>query len=122
MRLKELRESRGLYQKDLADVLHTSTPVYNRYETGDREPPFSVLLTLADYYGVSIDHILGRDQDVTVQPSSGNDVEIRFRTRSGERLSPERRKKVEALLASLIDLDDEALDQAGQVIDIYHKR
>lgn len=67
MRLKELRESRALYQKDVAAVLHTSTPVYNRYETGDREPPFSVLLTLADYYGVSIDYILGRDQEETDQ-------------------------------------------------------
>lgn len=118
MKLKELRESHGLYQKDVAAVLHTSTPVYSRYETGDREPPFAVLLTLADYYGVSIDYILGRDQEEHTQ----DDVEIRVLTRGGKQLTPEQIKKRNELIARLWEMDDEELDQAGQVIDIYRKR
>lgn len=122
MRLKELRKQKKLRQQDVADAINCSQAVYSRYENGEREPSKIVLNSLADFYNVSVDYILGRDQDVDVHPSSDNDVEIRFLARGGEHLSPERRKKVEALLASLMDLDDEALDQAGQVIDIYHKR
>lgn len=61
MRLKELRIGRNLLQRDVADVLNCSTPVYCRYEKGEREPPFDIVNRLADYYGVSVDFLLGRE-------------------------------------------------------------
>lgn len=61
MRLKELRIGRNLLQRDVADVLNCSTPVYCRYEKGEREPPFDIVNRLADFYGVSVDFLLGRD-------------------------------------------------------------
>lgn len=62
MRLKELRISKKLLQRDIADVLNCSTPVYCRYEKGEREPPFDIIKKLADYYGVTVDYLLGRDE------------------------------------------------------------
>ena len=33
---------------------------YRRYETGEREPTASVLVQIADFYGVTLDHLVGR--------------------------------------------------------------
>lgn len=60
MRLKELRAERGLSQKDVSDALACSVTVYSRYETGAREPSIDVLIRLADFYGVTLDELVGR--------------------------------------------------------------
>lgn len=59
MRLKELRKSRRLGQKEVADALSCSVTVYSRYETGTREPPIEALIRLADFYGVTLDELVG---------------------------------------------------------------
>ena len=59
-RLRDLREDHDKTQQDIADVLGTSQTMYARYERGANELPLRHLLTLADYYGVSADYLLGR--------------------------------------------------------------
>ena len=59
-RLRDLREDNDLKQSDIANLLQTTQPQYSRYEKGDREIPVRHLITLADFYQVSIDYILGR--------------------------------------------------------------
>lgn len=59
-RLRDLREDKDLQQADIAKLLHTTQPQYSRYETGERELPIRHLVTLADFYKVSADYILGR--------------------------------------------------------------
>lgn len=49
-----------LSQTRIAQLLHTSQTVYSRYERGFRTIPVEHLLILADFYGVSVDYILGR--------------------------------------------------------------
>lgn len=61
MRLKELRQQKKLRQRDIADFLSCSTPVYCRYETGEREPPFDIIKKLADFHGVTVDYLMGVD-------------------------------------------------------------
>lgn len=58
-RLKELRIDNDLYQKDVAKILDISQQHYNNYENGKHEMPIRHLKTLALYYGVSADYILG---------------------------------------------------------------
>ena len=58
-RLRDLREDQDLPQKAIADLLDTTTQQYCRYEKGDREIPFHHVITLAKFYGVSIDYIAG---------------------------------------------------------------
>ena len=60
--LREIREDRKLSQKEIAEVLGTRQTYYSRYETGEHEVPTRVLDKLADYYGVSVDYILGRTE------------------------------------------------------------
>ena len=60
MRLRELRKSRGISQLKLAMDLNTNQNVISRYETGEREPGITELITLADYFDVSVDYLLER--------------------------------------------------------------
>ena len=59
-RLKELREERRIYQRELAEILGMSFRGYQNYETGQSEPKLATLIVLADYYQVSIDYLEGR--------------------------------------------------------------
>ena len=62
-RLKELRESRRIYQRELADLLGLSFRGYQNYETDQAEPKLTTLIALADYFDVSVDYLLGRTND-----------------------------------------------------------
>lgn len=62
-RLRDLREDRDLRQQDVAELLGISQTVYSRYERGYQTIPVPHLLTLADYYKVSTDYILGRTNE-----------------------------------------------------------
>lgn len=69
MNLKSLRMGRSLTQAVVAETIGCSTVVYSRYETGEREPSISVLCKLADFYGVTVDYLIGR-QDVSTSGAS----------------------------------------------------
>ena len=58
-RLRNLREDKDLLQKDIAAILNCSQVAYSRYELGLRDIPTDVLITLARFYNVSVDYILG---------------------------------------------------------------
>lgn len=60
-RLKELRTQRGLTLRELAAEFNTSNQVVSRYELGQTELDFNTLCKLADFFGVSVDYILCRD-------------------------------------------------------------
>ena len=59
-RLKDLREDRDLKQATLAEYLQAHQTTYSDYELGKLNIPIIVLHKLADYYGTSIDYLLGR--------------------------------------------------------------
>lgn len=59
-RLKELREGRRIYQREMAEMLGLSMRGYQCYETDDSEPKLETLVFLADYFNVSVDYLLGR--------------------------------------------------------------
>jgi len=59
-RIRDLREDRDLTQQVLAQLLQIHQTTYSDYELGRLNVPVSVLHVLADFYGVSIDYLLGR--------------------------------------------------------------
>lgn len=59
--LKQIREANGLTKRELCEKTGISERAYLTYEYGEREPKISVIEKLADFYGVTTDYILGRD-------------------------------------------------------------
>lgn len=58
-RIRELREGANLTQKQIAEILYMHKTTYARYETGEREIPFNIVILLAKYHRVSLDYIAG---------------------------------------------------------------
>jgi transcriptional regulator with XRE-family HTH domain len=60
-RLKELRKSRNLTQDEMAKKINLPRSTYSNYETGKREPDYYTLEQIAEYFGVTVDYLLGRN-------------------------------------------------------------
>ena len=60
VRLKELRQSKNLTQKQMAGQFGQSVRAYQYYESGERYPEFLHLIALADFFDVSLDYLVGR--------------------------------------------------------------
>lgn len=60
-RLRATRISKGFTLQQTADHLNLTLRAYQKYESGDREPPFSVLIGLADLWDIPVDFMLERD-------------------------------------------------------------
>lgn len=65
-RLRDLREDRDLNQTQIAKVLVMSQTGYSKYETGENDIPTEILIKLADFYEVSVDYILNRTDNKTL--------------------------------------------------------
>lgn len=61
-KLKEIRQSRGLTQRQMAEILSMATNAYQRYELGTSEPNMLKLLKLSAILDVSLDELLCRDE------------------------------------------------------------
>lgn len=60
LRLKELRTKKHISQVKLAMDLNMNQNSISRYENGEREADYKTLIKFADYFGVSVDYLLGR--------------------------------------------------------------
>ncbi|MBQ7383987.1 MAG: helix-turn-helix transcriptional regulator [Clostridia bacterium] len=61
-RLKELRKERKISQLKLALDLNMNQNTISRYENMEREADYETLVKFADYFGVSVDYLLGRTE------------------------------------------------------------
>ena len=68
-RLREIRKQKGYTQQKVAMDLNLSQNSISRYESGVREADYDLLVRFADYYNVSIDYILCRTNDPTINRS-----------------------------------------------------
>lgn len=62
-RLRDLRDDRDMMQKEVAAYLKIDQRVYSTYETGKRELPLKHAIKLAQFYGVSLDYLVGLTND-----------------------------------------------------------
>lgn len=63
--LKELRKQKGVTQQQLADVLCVDKTSISKWENDSNYPNQNIQVMIADYFGVSIDYLLGRDTPTT---------------------------------------------------------
>lgn len=88
-RLRDLREDADKTQREIGAVLRTTQQQYAKYEAGLQEIPTHHVLTLAEYYGVSVDYLLGRV-----------DAKIQSLYKEVEKLSETEKRKLEKWLYS----------------------
>lgn len=70
--LRRLRMAKGVSQQQLADAVGTTQQSINKYENHSTEPDIRTLIQLADYFGCSVDDLIGH----CVQPDGGAGDEL----------------------------------------------
>ena len=60
-RLRELRIERGVTQEEVGKVVNTSKMAVSHWEKGHSEPSIAQLILLTEYFGVSADYLIGKN-------------------------------------------------------------
>lgn len=74
--IKALRTAHGYNQVQLAAALHLSKQTVSNWENNNIMPSVELLLTLADFFSVSTDHLLGRDDRPTLDVSGLTQTQV----------------------------------------------
>ena len=74
-RISELRQKNKLTQKELADKLNINYSVLSRIETGERSIRDDELLTIADFFNVTTDYLLGRSSNPKLSRKNELDIQ-----------------------------------------------
>ena len=69
LQLRELRRKCGITMKELGAVIGVAESTISQYETGKRQPDYETLLKLSEYFGVSVDYLLGAEKKPAAQSS-----------------------------------------------------
>ena len=100
MRLRKLRKEKNLTMKQLGNIVGVTECAISQYELGKREPSNETLFKLADVFDVSVDYLLGRDEEQkTPVPEDERDREILERF---SKLSATDAAKVSAFIEGLL--------------------
>jgi transcriptional regulator with XRE-family HTH domain len=90
-RLKQLREERGITAEQLANELKLLKTVVWGFEMDKKEPTASQLLKYGDFFGVSVDYLIGRNENASVGNLSldGEGLRAQFLSVHGEEVTDE---------------------------------
>ena len=95
--IKKLRLEMGLTQKELGKNIELAESTISLYESGKREPDNATLLTLANFFDVSVDYLLGRtDKPELLAAHTADD---------SHDLTPEQREELEQFKQFIIQRD-----------------
>lgn len=102
--LKELRENKNIRQSDLADILNISRQAISNYEQGTRFPKDEkLLLSIADFFNVSTDFLLGRKNTNVRFPENFYE--------NKEFYSPNKKELISKLVLEVSELSPEVIQQ-----------
>lgn len=65
-RLRDIRKDKSCTQKQVAVAVGASERNYQDWEYGNKKPAFDTLIALADYFNVSLDYLVGRTNNPTM--------------------------------------------------------
>lgn len=107
MRLKQIRKERGIKQTTLCAAFGIAQSTLSSWENSIYEPDQNTTLKLADYFGVSVDYLLGRDAP-TPAPTDNTITAERLRalgidTDGLDNLSDEQLSVIRTTLSALLD-------------------
>lgn len=120
-RLKQLRIEYGILQKDLAEQLQLSQQTISLYESSKRQPDYDTLRTIAEFFNVSTDYILGvtsikETVNSIVDPSDEYNVGNKLKNNYS---SKERVKGLE-ILDKIYELSPESQEDVMKYIEMCH--
>lgn len=110
-RLKVLRKRLGITQAQFAEVFKIAHGTIAMWETGRREPDFETAIRIADYFHVSVDYLIGRDEKETPTPEDGGGHDDPLRStllHNFDQLNREGREK-------LVDISDDMVSSGKYI-------
>ena len=93
LRIRELREINNLTQADVGKILNCNQSAVGKYERGDLEINIDSLITLSKFFGVSVDYLLGLEDDFGGKVAGSDSARSAVST-VDDLLSPEERKLI----------------------------
>lgn len=102
--LKTLRMQSGISQKQLADVIGVSQQSINKYENHSVEPDIDTLIALADFFGVSVDYLVGHSrfsEPVSQVNLTANEFAL---IKDFKRLSPRQKESIQLIIKNYLDI------------------
>ena len=91
-RLKQLRLEKDLRQDQLAKLVHVEKSSISMYENDVRQPSYDVLIRYADIFGVSVDYLLGRTTDRSLDLSGLTAADIALISKLVDSMAAKNRK------------------------------
>jgi transcriptional regulator with XRE-family HTH domain len=89
LRLKDIREKNNITQTQFAKIFDIGVSTIGMWESSKRKPPAEMLLKIADYFNVTVDYLLGRENAEKFPDTSNtnhNGTIVKILPKSGERL------------------------------------
>lgn len=107
-RLKDLREDRDVSVKEILSFLNVSRTTYYNYEKGTSHPGLDTLLKLADFYHVSVDYLLEREDEENEIYDSSHLFLDKFNPHEVEsKITPRQKKLLIELIEDFINANSE---------------
>ena len=102
--LREERLNLGLNQVEFAKIFNVTKQTVSNWENGNRNPDSATLSKLADYFGVTVDYLLGRTDERTINKEKVK-LDSSIKTIAAHRLG------------NVEDLDDDAIEKINEYIE-----
>lgn len=103
LRLREIRELKGITQTAAANDLKLTRQTYSHYENGRRDPDTNTLKAIAKYFNVSVDYLLGADatSDKKIPKDLKKLLDEEEITLNGRMVNPEDKEKMLRIIEAL---------------------
>jgi transcriptional regulator with XRE-family HTH domain len=106
LRLKNIREEKGLKREDVATKIGTSQAIIGRYERGERTPSIDIAKNIAEALEVSLDYLAG-DTSVLLK-----DKKMLYRLEVLEKVSPTYKDRILYMLDVMLkDAQNNSLNE-----------
>lgn len=111
MKLKEIRIAKGISQRQAALAMNLSPTLYNRYENGTREPSNAMMLVIADYFGVTVDELLGREAPEEEKQHMPRTSEARLLAANIDKLPEADRKRAVEMFDLMFEINKDKFER-----------
>lgn len=103
-KIKQLREEIDMERAEFAKMIDVTYHALAKYETNERQPDYEILKSIADFFNVSTDYLLGRTN--IRNPIDNNANSLEEKSYNIDELSPESKKELQKYI-QLLKLKDE---------------